>query len=307
MSRAPHVTSGPFAPPEPRRRVTATSADGAVIHAEVHGPDRAPAVVLVHGWTCSTAFWAAQIRDLAADHRVIAYDQRGHGRTPQVPGGYRTELLADDLEAVLRATLAPGEQAVLAGHSMGGMTIMAAARRPALREHAAAALLASTGCSQLAQRSTVLPLREGRIRTRLTRQILAARLPLGPVTPLARAALRYATMGPGTVREKVEASARIVHACPTRARHDWGLVLSTLELTDHVADLAVPTAVVAGTADRLTPPVNAQGLVAVLPNCVGLLELPGVGHMSPIEAPEAVNDRIRELTTAYLPAKEAAA
>lgn len=69
------------APPVPARELTAVSADGSRIHVEVYGPDDAPAVVLAHGWTCNTHFWAAQIRDLAVDHRVVAYDQRGHGRT----------------------------------------------------------------------------------------------------------------------------------------------------------------------------------------------------------------------------------
>ncbi|QKW07115.1 alpha/beta hydrolase [Streptomyces sp. NA04227] len=306
MSRDAQRTVGPRVP-EPVRRVTALSADGATLHAEVFGPEGAPTVVLVHGWTCSIAFWNEQIRDLARDHRVIAYDQRGHGGSPHVPGGYTPDTLADDLEAVLRTTLAPGERAVLVGHSMGGMTIMAASRRPAVREHAAAVVLASTGFTDLPRNSTVIVMPKGRVHTFLTRQILTSRLPLGPVTPVTKAALRYATMGPGTSRERIDTCARIVHACPTKARHAWGAMMSTLDLTANVRAMNVPTAVIAGHADRLTPMVNARGLVATLPNCVGLLELTGVGHMSPVEAPEAVNDRIRDITTEYLPSKEAAA
>ncbi|MDV9194764.1 alpha/beta fold hydrolase, partial [Streptomyces sp. Wh19] len=45
------------APPVPARELTVRSADGARIHVEVHGRDGAPAVVLAHGWTCSTRFW----------------------------------------------------------------------------------------------------------------------------------------------------------------------------------------------------------------------------------------------------------
>lgn len=172
------------APPVPARELTAVSADGSRIHVEVHGPDSAPAVVLAHGWTCNTHFWAAQIRDLAVDHRVVAYDQRGHGRTPAVgPEGYSTDALADDLEAVLAAALAPGEQAVLAGHSMGGMTLMAASRRAGLREHAAAVLLCSTGSSRLIAESLVVPMRAGAVRTRMTRAILGARAPSGRSHP----------------------------------------------------------------------------------------------------------------------------
>ncbi|MFC8197242.1 alpha/beta fold hydrolase [Streptomyces sp. NPDC057298] len=308
MSRLTRVASGPYAPPVPARELTAVSADGARLHVEVHGAvddATAPAVVLAHGWTCSTAFWAAQIRDLAADHRVIVYDQRGHGRSAASPV-CSTDGLADDLEAVLAATLAPGEKAVLAGHSMGGMTLMAAAGRAGFREHAAAVLLCSTGSSRLVAESLVVPMRAGRPRTWLTKRILGSRAPLGPVTPLARRILKYGTMGPGSAPEMVEACARIVHACPRRVRYSWSKVLDLLDLDHAVRELAVPTAVVVGTADRLTPAVHARALVAALPRCVGVTELPGIGHMTPVEAPEQVTARIRELVSTYAVIKEGA-
>ncbi|MFE2552899.1 alpha/beta fold hydrolase [Streptomyces sp. NPDC059355] len=295
MSRPAYVTSGRYAPPAARRELVAVSADGARLHVEEHGDEGAPAVVLAHGWTCSTAFWAAQIRELARDHRVIAYDQRGHGRSPAA-SRYGTDALADDLVAVLGATLAPGERAVVAGHSMGGMTIMAAAGRPEFAEHTAAALLCSTGSARLVAEALVVPLRPGRVRTRITGAVLGARAPLGPVTPVAKRVLKYATMGPGSAPDKVEACARIVHACPTGVRHAWSEVLAGLDLEANLAELTVPTAVIGGKNDRLTPIVHARGLAAALPHCVGLTELTGMGHMTPIEAPEAVTDAVRELT-----------
>lgn len=302
MSRPSHVTSGPYAPPAPARELTATSADGARLHVEIHGPDTAPAVVLSHGWTCSTAFWAAQIRALSADHRVIAYDQRGHGRSPASPA-CSTDVLADDLEAVLAAALAPGERAVIAGHSMGGMTVMAAAERAVFREHAAAVLLCSTGSSGLVAASTVLPLRPGRVRTWLTGKILASRAPLGPVTPLARRILKYATMGPGSAPGMVDACARVVHSCPRLVRHAWAGVLRLLDLDHGVRELRVPAVVVVGTADRLTPPVKARAVADALPECLGLTELTGIGHMSPVEAPEVISGTIRELVDTYVRSK----
>ncbi|MDI3386597.1 alpha/beta hydrolase [Streptomyces sp. B-S-A8] len=303
MSRLMHVEYGPYAPPAAARELTALSADGSRIHVEVHGPlddPAAPAVVLSHGWTCSTAFWAAQIRELARDHRVIAYDQRGHGRSPAVPDGYSTRALADDLEAVLSATLAPGEQAVLVGHSMGGMTLMAAAGRAKLREHAAAVLLCSTGGWNLLDEATVVPMRAGKVRRRLTKSVLGSRAPLGPVTPVGKKVLKFATMGPGSAPDKVEACARIVHACPRRVRYGWSHVLETLDVAAEVRQLTVPAAVLVGAADRLTPAVHSRTLAAVLPNCVGLTELAGLGHMTPVEAPEAVTGKIRELVGTYV-------
>ncbi|MEY7974895.1 alpha/beta fold hydrolase [Streptomyces pilosus] len=303
MSRLAHVTSGPYAPPAPARELTAVSADGTRLHVEVHGPERAPAVVLAHGWTCSTAFWAAQIRELSADHRVIAYDQRGHGRTPASPA-CTTDTLADDLEAVLTTTLVPGERAVIAGHSMGGMTVMAAAGRPAFAAHTAAVLLCSTGSSRLVDESTVLPIPPGRVRTWLTRHVLGSRAPLGPVTPLARRILKYATMGPGSAPDMVDACAHIVHACPRAVRHAWSHVLGALDLDHGARELRVPTEVVVGTADRLTPPVHARTLAAALPQCIGVTELPGVGHMTPVEAPGQVTARTRSLVAAHVSARQ---
>ncbi|MGW0603357.1 alpha/beta fold hydrolase [Streptomyces sp. NPDC002640] len=291
---------GRYEPPAPTRELTALSADGARIAVQVHGPEDAPAVVLAHGWTCSVAFWAAQIRDLSGRFRVVAYDQRGHGASAlHAPVG--TEQLADDLEAVLAATLAPGEKAVVAGHSMGGMTVMAASGRPGFREHAAAVLLCSTGASVLVPESTVVPMRRGAVRTWLTGQILGSPLPIGGrPTAVSRKVLKYGTMGAGSTPQMVEACARVVHACPTKARHAWSHVLSSLELTEGARRLDVPTEVIVGTGDRLTPPVHARTLAQELPHCLGVTELPGLGHMTPVEAPDLVTERIRALAAAYL-------
>jgi pimeloyl-ACP methyl ester carboxylesterase len=151
----------------------------------------------------------------------------------------------------------------------------------------------------LVAEARVVPMRAGRLRTRITKSVLGSRAPLGPVTPLARRILKYATMGPGSSPGMVEACARIVHACPRKVRYAWSVVLDLLDLDHGVRELNVPTAVVAGTADRLTPVVHARALASALPHCVGLTELPGLGHMTPVEAPELVTSRIRELVTTY--------
>src|SRR4051812_4805873 len=87
----------------PERRLDVSSADGTRLNVEIHGPDDAVTVVLIHGWTCSTAFWARQIDALMADgYRVVAYDHRGHGASAAPgPAGPTIDALADDLAAVL--------------------------------------------------------------------------------------------------------------------------------------------------------------------------------------------------------------
>src|SRR6185312_4466179 len=100
----------------PRGRVVPVRAkDGIRLHTEVFGPEDGFPVVLAHGITCALRVWACQIADLARHHRVIAFDHRGHGRSGVPPrrGGYSLDHLAADLDAVLDATLAPGERAVI--------------------------------------------------------------------------------------------------------------------------------------------------------------------------------------------------
>src|SRR2546430_8440521 len=127
-ARAPH--SVPVALP-PGRTVEVRSADGTRLHTEVFGPEDGYPIVLAHGITCALRVWAYQIADLSTDYRVIAFDHRGHGKSAVPPRRHRysLDLLADDLDAVLDATPAPDERAVIAGHSMGGIAITSWADR----------------------------------------------------------------------------------------------------------------------------------------------------------------------------------
>lgn len=303
-----------YEPPAPAEELSVLTADGLRLHVEVHGRPDAPTVVLAHGWTCSTRFWAPVIRRLTDQYRVVAYDQRGHGRSeiPPSRARYSTRALAEDLATVLARTVPAGERAVLAGHSMGGMTIMAAGGRPEVAERTAAAVLISTGSGDLLAELNVISeaLRPAGLRRFLHRQLLNSRMPLGPVTPVSRAALKYATMGPGSPAGQAEATARIVHACPTAVRSGWASVLARLDVRAGLGRLAAPTAVVVGTADRLTPPVHAHRIVSELADAQGLLLLPGVGHMAPLERPAEVAAEIRRMAAQYLtsesPASESA-
>jgi pimeloyl-ACP methyl ester carboxylesterase len=289
----------PYEAVAPRRTIEVASADGTRIHVEEFGRADGTTVVLSHGWTCSILFWAPVVRLLSPEFRVVAYDQRGHGRSaaPASRRGYGTGVLADDLQAVLEAVVPEGGRAVLAGHSMGGMTIMAASGREQVARRTAAVLLANTGSGRLLGSTEVLPKRLSArwLRRALHRQLLVSPLPLGPVTPLTRAAFAYGVLGASPTREQAVFTARIVHACRARRRAAWGRVLAVLDLDAELAALTAPTAVLAGTHDKLTPPVHARGIARALPHCVGLTELPGAGHMTPIEDPEAVAAAIRSL------------
>ncbi|MER5636880.1 alpha/beta fold hydrolase [Kitasatospora sp. NPDC002227] len=295
----PLDTAADCVPPTPAETYRIRSADGHWIFAEAHGPEGAPLVVLAHGWTCSTRFWAPVIRQLVPDYRVVAYDQRGHGGSdlPPTQAGYSTAKLADDLEAVLQHVVPAGERAVLAGHSMGGMTIMAAADRAEVSLRTAAAVLVSTGAGDLLAELAVVPpfVRGQGARRVLGKLLLQSRMPLGRVNNISSAALKYATMGPDSSPARVRVTAEVVHACPVATRYRWSQVLGTLDEYHQLPRLTAPTSVIVGTHDRLTPPVHARRIVAALPDSQGLLELAGVGHMSPLERPAEVAAEIHRL------------
>src|SRR5271165_2354378 len=117
------------------RAVTVVADDGVPLHAEISGLERAPvAIVFCHGYTLNQDVWHYQRRDLAADARLVFWDQRSHGRSGRSdPAHVCIDQLGRDLAGVLEAT-APGRgPVILVGHSMGGMTVMSlAAQRPDL-------------------------------------------------------------------------------------------------------------------------------------------------------------------------------
>jgi pimeloyl-ACP methyl ester carboxylesterase len=292
-------------PPE-GRKVDVRGTDGTRLHVDVLGPEDAPTVVLVHGWTCRREFWAPQLNALADRYRLVTYDQRGHGRSERPRGGdFTPEALGDDLEAVLRATVGDGRRAVLVGHSLGAMSIVswAGRYRATVRDRAAAALLLSTGMKDLITESLILkpPAGLSKPAAALAARGMAAPVPYGFRTPLTHRIVRYVALSPSATPAQVSFCERIVLGAERRGRAATARTLSTLDLESAIEHLAVPTAVLSGTADRLTPPVLAERLAARLPQLVERVVLPGIGHMTPVEVPLEVNGRIETMVRDHLP------
>jgi pimeloyl-ACP methyl ester carboxylesterase len=88
---------------------------------------------------------------------------------------------------------------------------------------------------------------------------------------------------------------RMLIACPPDVRAASGLAMSELDLYHALAHLTVPTLVMAGARDRLTPPAHARRIAAELPELAELVVLPATGHMGPLERPAEVSGALREL------------
>jgi pimeloyl-ACP methyl ester carboxylesterase len=117
------------------------------------------------------------------------------------------------------------------------------------------------------------------------------------VTPITHAAVRYLFLGPAAGPATVHFCEEMICACGPKARTGCGRTLAQLDLAQAAESLAKPTLVIAGELDRLTPPVHARRLVERLPDCAGYVELDRVGHMAPLEAPEAIAAEIRGLAS----------
>jgi len=103
----------------------ATSRDGVPLAFEVHGSGE-PALVFVHGWSCDSRYWRAQVPIFARKHRVVTLDLAGHGHSGMGRSVYSMAAFGEDVAAVVRAS--GSRRVILIGHSMGGIVIAEAAR-----------------------------------------------------------------------------------------------------------------------------------------------------------------------------------
>ncbi len=272
---------------------------------EAGPPDAGLTVVFVHGYTVTSDCWAAQVRDLrGGGARLVLYDQRGHGGSTPGPAQDDTiEQLGRDLAEVLRQRVPQGP-VVLVGHSMGGMTIMALAeQRPELfGDRIVAVALVGTSSGGMGQVSLGLPAamaapmgrllsyapRAAPLHRRAERlrasdsdlaRLINAQIAFGPEAP----AGAHAAMARMQAPMKLETMAAFL---PTFVTHDRTAALSPLK--------TVPTVIVVGENDVLTPPRHSRIVSDALPDAE-LVEVPGSGHMVMMEAPDAVTDQLRRL------------
>lgn len=275
------------------------SADGTQIYAERFGPEDGLPVVLAHGWTENLTYWIHEIRELSSRGlQVVAYDLRGHGHSGG-SGDYSIARFGQDLEAVLEAVVPDGQRAMIVGHSLGAMSIVAWAKDHEVERRVGAAALLNTGVGDLLAESLILPV------PRLARAIngsvasrgfLGSRAPLPRFSsPISHGILRWVAFGPTASPAQIAFYERMLLAMPPTARADIGIAISEIELHDALPRLTVPTIVMAGENDRLTPPSHAKRIAEQLPQLERLIILPETGHMGPLERPREVNQALLEL------------
>ncbi|MCU7723287.1 alpha/beta hydrolase [Actinoplanes sp. KI2] len=124
----------PFADQPFDEELTVTAADGTELYVEIvepAAPTGKPTIVFVHGFALDmgTFYFQRKMFTERGDHRLVFYDQPGHGKSSKLKSGnYDIATLGESLAAVLNATV-PDGHIILVGHSMGGMTIMSFAEK----------------------------------------------------------------------------------------------------------------------------------------------------------------------------------
>lgn len=289
-----------------------TAEDGTRIAIETYGPEGAPQLVLVHGWICTGRVWHEQVVRLADRYRIVTFDQPGHGRSDSpASGDYDIDLLGDVLETVVRTCTAPGPVTVV-GHSLGAMGILNAARRHAgFRQRLGGVALVSTTSSAKAERlSFEVGIRAvARLERGIRRLVPTLRDPrlvdatdrlTAATSDLSYLAARWTSVGPDADPRVVAFTQQL--ALDSGSDVVLGLVEAVLGVDedaglDALAD--IPTVIVVGTHDRLTPVALSQRMAER--SGARLVVLERRGHMCILEAGEEVTEVVEQLLEGRVP------
>ena len=275
------------------------SFDGTELAVRAAGPVDAPVVLFVHGFSLDMTTWHEQLLDLSIDFRCVLMDQRGHGASGRAAhGDLSLRSMGRDVAAVLEA-VTPGRPAVLVGHSMGAMAILAAAeQRPELFGSSVAGVVLVGAASSDLLRGAMGSITD-LIRPRLGSFGAAARrvdrlrrAVLASPADLRGAIARLTQFGPDAPQHVVD---HVVHLAERASSDVWtdGLAeLMEMDMRHALPRLRVPAVVVVGEHDRVTPPGAAIELAGSLPEA-RLVVIEGAGHMPMLERPLELNREIR--------------
>ncbi|MGI8493237.1 MAG: alpha/beta fold hydrolase [Acidimicrobiales bacterium] len=276
---APDPTGGrPLVLPD-GEELTVDALDGGSLAVLACGPPDAPVVLLGHGWTEDRRVWGPVAQRLVAGGlRVVVYDQRGHGRSSAGAAGHTIDAIGDDVAAIVRHL--DLREAVLAGHSMGGMALQSfAGRHPELlAERARHLVLVSTAAGNLV-----------RAFPGFNRVALAALT--HPVAHRVAAAPRFGRIlvrgahGERPALSHLAATQEMYVGTPALTRGEFFTAMGTMDLTAGLARISVPTTVVVGSRDQLTPRRHSEVLASSIPGA-RLEVIRGAGHQLPFEAPD---------------------
>lgn len=258
---------------------------GARVAYEVAGDGTS--LVLGHSLLCDGRMWEAVAPALTERCRVVNVDARGHRRSP-AEGPFTLDDLADDWLAILDREGV--DRAVLCGLSMGGMTAM----RLALKAPDRVAGLVLLDTSARAER------RWPRLQYRAMAEVVRR---VGFVEAFVPK-IQRAMFGRATLRGRPDLVARVTDRIrendPRQLYFACRAVFDRPSILDRIEQIRCPTFVVVGDDDASTPPSEARRIASRIPGAA-LVPIPAAGHLTAIEAPDAVLAAVHDLLEAARP------
>jgi len=292
-------------------RRTVIADDGLELHAEIDEPadglaaSAQPALVFVHGYALNLDCWHFQRAALRSRYRLMLYDQRSHGRSGRSrPEHCSFDQLGRDLAAVIDQ-LGDDDPIILVGHSLGGITIMALAEQHPewFGKRIGGVALVSTSAAGVNAETLGLPGLPGRLLQRMAPAVVAtlARTPRlvergrRVSSDFALAVTRRVAFGRSVSDEVVDFTDQMLAATPFEVVADF---FPGFDVHDKRAVLPVlaglPTVVVCGTLDAITPIDTCRSITEVVPSAT-FAEVEGAGHMVILERPTEVTDALEQL------------
>ena len=238
-----------------------------------------PLVVFLHGLGMTRTGFDPQLTALASRYRCVAWDMPGYGVSPPLAGGLAFAALADQVAGLIEAL---GEtRAHVAGLSMGGQIAL----HTALRHPGRVRSLALLDSSPAFGLDGTDP--EAWKRLRLD-ALDAGQTPESMAEPVLRS-----IMAPGAEAGAVAAAVASMSRIPADGLRAAVEFLPTHDVRERLGEIAVPTLVLVGEHDEETPLAYAEALAAGISRA-RLQIIPGAGHISNLENPEAVSTALRE-------------
>lgn len=234
-------------------------------------------LLLIHGAGVSARTWVTQLRGLSPRVRPVAIDLPGRRDSEPVPDP-SLEIYADTAHRMLEV-LGDGPVFV-AGHSLGGAVAQVLALRHPQRVKG---LILISTCAKVPPGDA-------------THQLLGlVPAPFRRVVFLS--AVRKLLLAPSASGDAIGLTLDEVGGCPARTVHHDTAIGRAMDVGDVARALRVPTLVLCGARDRLTPPELSRQLSGMIAGS-RLHIVPAAGHMLPLEAPDVVNHAIAEFITA---------
>lgn len=265
---------------------------GTHLHTEVDGPADAPTIVLSHGWSMDSTIWYYLRRDMGQRFRLVAWDLPGMGRSQEAKDkAWDLSSFASSLQAVVEAS-SSGRKVILAGHSIGGMTIQTLARdNPQFFRDAVAGVVLINTTYTNPLKTMILPRLMQALRAPVLEPLMRLTILLQPLAWLS-AWQSYLSgsahignrlgFGRHVTRSQLEHVTLLSTRNPPGNIAKGNIAMMHWDATGALAKIGVPILVLGGDSDIITKPVASVEIQRQAPGSA-LQIFGGAGHMGLME------------------------